>query len=60
MGTLNQWNTSSVCAVCVCVGGSVGEGQEWAMRMKRNRENKSVNPSSRDQWWYQVMDKGGH
>lgn len=31
-----------VCAVCVCVGGSVDEEQEWAMRMKRNRENKHV------------------
>ena len=42
MGTLNQWDASSVCAVCVCVGGSVGGGQEWAKRMKRNRESKYV------------------
>ena len=28
--------------MCVCVDGSVGGGQEWAMRMKRNRENKYV------------------
>ena len=42
MGTVNQWDASSVCAVCVCVGGSVGGGQEWAKRMKRNRESKYV------------------
>ena len=41
-GYIKPWNTSSVCAVCVCVDGSVGGGQEWAMRMKRYRENKYV------------------
>lgn len=30
-----------VCCVCLC-GWVMGEGQEWAMRMKRNRENKYV------------------
>ena len=28
--------------MCVCVGGSVDGGQEWAKRMKRNRESKYV------------------